>query len=169
MSRMKQNAIRNALGLGFCLAALAFIILLSTELPKLRFAAAAVPLIFMSLALLVGILKMILLLTDSPALKRIDELSFIKIEMPVQERPHPGEGEKTKGVLFFIISTFMLLRTVYVLGFYLSSFVAGFVFTYLPSRNWRRSLVIGIALAIVSYVFSSILPGKLWPGILLSI
>lgn len=166
MDRMKQNAPRKALGLSFCFAVLGFVVLLSIDLPRLRFTAAIVPLIFMSLAVLVGAVKIILILTDSVGLKRIDELSFIKIEMPETAKHRPAEGGKSKGVLFFIVSIFVLLGMVYVLGFYLSSFVAGFVFTYLPTKNWKRSLIIGFLLTLVSYFFSSILPGKLWPGIL---
>lgn len=161
---MKQNAARNALGLGFCLGILGVIILLSTDLPK-HHIAAAVPVIFMSLAVLVGILKIILLLTDSAGLKRLDELSFVKMEMPDKIKHFSTKAEKPISVLFFIGSIFILLGMVYVVGFYLSSFVAGFVFTYLPTRNWKKSLIIGFFLALVSFTFSSILPGKLWEGI----
>ena len=168
MSKLKQNAGGNALGLGFCLAVMGFIIFLSKELPQLRFAAMVVPFTFMSLAVLVGILKMILILTDSPGLKRIDELSFLKIEIAEEMKHASAEKGKAKGVFFFIVSIFVLLGMVYVFGFYLSSFAAGFVFTYLPTRKWKKSLIIGACLALVSYVFSSILPGKLWSGILWS-
>ena len=168
MSKLKQNAGGNALGLGFCLAVMGFIIFLSKELPQLRFAAMVVPFTFMSLAVLAGILKMVLLLTGSPGLKRIDELSFIKIEIPEKMKHSAAEGEKPKGVLFFIVSIFVLLGMVYLLGFDFSSFVAGFVFTYLPTKKWKKSLIIGFCLTIVSYVFSSILPGRLWSGILWS-
>lgn len=166
MKGLHQNIAKNKLGLAFCLFLLVFMAILYRELPKLRFAAAAVPFIFMTLTSIFAILKILLFLADSSALKKLDEVRFIKIEMP-EAGGHPSlEAGKPLRVIGFILSTFVLLGMVYVLGFLIAALVFGFVFTYFPSRKVSTSIIVAVVLTAVTYVFSSILPGKLWQGII---
>jgi hypothetical protein len=166
MKGFRRNIADNQLGLAFCLFLVAFMAVLYTELPKLRFMAAAVPFLFITLTCIFAILKLLLFLTQSPALKRLDEVRFIKVELPAAKEKPPGEAENPLRVLGFILSTFLLLGMVYVFGFLLSALLFGFVFTYLPTRKIATAAIVAVLLTVVSHIFSSILPGKLWQGIL---
>ncbi|MDH4265848.1 MAG: tripartite tricarboxylate transporter TctB family protein [Deltaproteobacteria bacterium] len=166
MKKLQQNIAKNKLGLAFCLFLLVFMAILYLELSKLRFTAAAVPFIFMTLTSIFAIIKLLLFLTDSSALKRLDEVRIIKMEMPGAGSHSSPEAGKPLRVIGFILSTFVLLGMVYVLGFLIAALVFGFVFTYFPSRKVSTAIIVSIVLTAVTYVFSSILPGKLWQGII---
>jgi len=166
MKGLRRNIADNQLGLSFCLLLVIFMVVLYTELPKLRLMAAAVPFLFMTLTSIFAIMKILLFLTQSPALKRLDEVRFIKVELPAAKGRRSEEAENLLRVFGFILSTFLLLGMVYVFGFLLSAFLFGFVFTYLPTRKIATATIVAVLLTVVSHIFSSILPGKLWQGIL---
>jgi hypothetical protein len=166
MKGLRRNIADNQLGLAFCLFLVVFMAVLYTELPKLRFVAAAVPFLFMTLTCIFAIIKILLFLTQSPTLKRLDEVRFIRMELPAAKEKRSQEAEDPLRVFGFILSTFLLLGMVYVFGFLLSAFLFGFVFTYLPTRKTVTATIVAVLLTVVSHIFSSILPGKLWQGIL---
>lgn len=166
MNGFRRNIADNQLGIAFCLILLVFMAVLYMELPKLRFMAAAVPFLFMTLTCIFAILKLLLFLTQSPTLKKLDEVRFIRMKLPGAKEKRSEEAENPMRVLGFILSTFLLLGMVYVFGFLLSAFLFGFVFTYLPTRKIATAAIVAVLLTVVAHIFSSILPGKLWQGIL---
>jgi hypothetical protein len=167
MGRVRRNIAKHKLGLIFCLCILAYLALLSSQLPGLRFKAAAVPFLFIALTAAFIVLKVMLFLTNSPRLRRLDELSLIKkMHVPERKEARPVKAVNPGREIGFVLAMYGLLVAVYLIGFLLASLIAGFVFTYLPTRRIRTALVVSVLLAAIAYGFSSVLPGKLWQGLL---
>lgn len=167
MKGLRRNIAENKLGLTFCLLILIYMLILYLEALGFRLQVAIFPLIFITLTSVCAVLKITLYLTNSTYLQRLDGISFFKMETKKPPSDPSYEKIKLKREIVYIISLAILFGMVYLVGFLPSAFIFGFLFTYQSYRKIIKPIIISLVLTAVTYLFSFVLPGELWRGILL--
>lgn len=167
MKGLRRNIAENKLGVTFCLLILIYMLILYLEVAGLRLQVAIFPLIFLTLTSVCAILKIMLDLTNSTYLQRLDGISFFKMETKKPPSDPSYEKIKLKREIVCVISLAILFGMVYLIGFLPSAFIFGFLFTYQSYKKFKKPILISLLLTLVTYLFSLVLPGELWRGILL--
>jgi len=137
------------------------------ELPEVRREATFVPLIFLSITSLGTILKIITCISDSPRMRNLDKIAFFEIEKEKPPADPLYSKTKEKREVGYILSLGIFFVMVWLIGFLPSVFIYAFLFIYQTSRKIKRAIFISLSLVAVTYIFSLVLPGGLWRGLLL--
>lgn len=167
MKSLRHNVAQNKLGIIFSFSVLIYMIILYLEMPEHRFEAIAFPLIFVTICSVCAVLKIILSVSNSTLLRRVDKISFIR--MGVEKPPDTPVDEKMIRSREIVAATsfFVFFLSIYLIGFLFSTLIFGFLFTYLSLKKIKTGVIVSLSLVVVVYAASLLLPGGLWSGILL--
>ena len=167
MKALGHTISENKLGLTFCLLILVYMCILTFELSGRRLEFVAFPLIFLTITSVCALLKIILHLTNSALVRRVDEIGFFKLEIK-KPSPEPWyEKTKLKRELLSTISIALFVLLIYLIGFLPSTAIFSFLVTYHSFRNIKISIITCILATAITFLFDLIFPGGLWQGILL--
>jgi hypothetical protein len=163
--RNKMN--KSKLGIIFSFLVLIYAMLLYFEMPEHRFETIAFPLIFVSLASLAALLKILLDISGSSVLRRMDGISLLKMEAEKPAGEAASSSLSTKKEIGFTISFASFFLFIYLIGFLAGTFIFSSLYTYLLLRKVKTAIITAVSLTALTYLASAILPGGLWRGILL--